>query len=448
MTGIPILLQGGSSPWLPPQGSSVAPEVDWAFNFVFYVSLFFFALIVGLMVLFVIRYRRRKGYVPKDAPKSHLGVELVWTAIPFVVVAAIFWVGFETFLDMATPPDENYEISVVAQKWFWTFEYPNGHVDGELHVPVDRSVLLTLRSEEPEGQSAVIHSFFVPEFRVKMDVVPGRYNKTWFKATRPGTYVLLCTEYCGTGHSDMITNVVVHEPGGYEKWLREAGDRLSPLLKPREITDGPGLAARLRAGGAPVIEWAAAQLAPGTKALLDGWDGASALPDGLLEGIVADLNAVLAGEAPIFEEERFRGVDLAPETGTLLAKAGDLAGEQLTELNRFLLSDAFPDYMARGPDFVEAGRYIYERKGGCRSCHSTDGSPNTGPSLLGIYGQTHPLKDGGRAVVTDEYIRESILNPQAKIVAGYEGVMPTYQGRLTDREIAALIAFIKSLRKE
>jgi cytochrome c oxidase subunit II len=128
---------------------------------------------------------------------------------------------------MTTPPRNAYEVSVTGQKWNWLFTYPNGHISDELHVPVDRPVLLTMTSED------VIHSLWIPAFRVKMDVVPGRYTRTWFEAHTPGTYPLLCTEYCGVGHADMLSKVIVHPSGRFETWL-EAASNLLDTMPPAE----------------------------------------------------------------------------------------------------------------------------------------------------------------------------------------------------------------------
>jgi cytochrome c oxidase subunit II len=440
MNLLTVLAQSGPTFWLPDAGSATASEVDFVFQFIFWISAFFFALIVGLMVLFAVRYRRRKGYEPKPAPKSHNVVEIVWTVIPFLVVVAIFWVGFRAYLSISVPPDQSYEIRVTGQKWSWLFEYPNGWVDGELHVPVDRNVLLTLRSED------VIHSLWIPAFRMKMDVVPGRYNKAWFKATKIGEFPLLCTEYCGTGHSDMLTTVVVHPPGGYEDWLKKASNMLSPVFRPADLTDAAGLLRALKTGGAPVRVWLLERLAPETREKISAWPG-GAVSEELRKVVVDDLNAVLTGD-PIYDEARFAGVAVSEEARQLLAADPPPAGDDRIGLNRFLLVDAFPDALSRAPDLTEAGRYIYERKGGCRSCHSVDGGANVGPTFKGIWGKTHAMRQGPPVTVEENYIRESILDPNAKIVSGFDPVMPTYRGRLTDREIDAVIAFLKTLAEE
>ncbi len=315
---MPLAQEMGSF-WMPPKSSTVAPAVDAVFTLIFWIAAVFFVGIVGAMVVFLVRYRRRPGHEAQETASHNTALELTWSIIPLILVVVIFYVGFKVYLDMATPPANAYEIQVHAQKWSWSFTYPNGYVDADLHVPLDRPVKLVMQADD------VLHSFYVPAFRVKMDVVPGRYTTTWFQATEPGEYVIFCTEYCGTGHSDMLASVVVHEPGGFDVWLEAAANFLETLPP-------------------------------------------------------------------------------------------DEAGEKL--------------YVARG----------------CPQCHSVDGSAGIGPTFQGLWGSTHALADGSSVTVEENYVRESILDPQAQVSAGYEPVMPTYQGRLKDEEITAIIAYMKKLQ--
>ncbi len=305
---------------MPVQGSAGAVAVDNLFSFIFWVSAFFFVLIVALMIVFVVRYRRRAERLEAEASPAHnTPLEVTWTVIPIAIVIGIFVWGFKVYLDTSTAPANSYEIQVTGQKWKWLFTYPDGHVDENLHVPVDTPIRLVMTSED------VIHGFYVPAFRLKRDVVPGRYVKVWFRALKPGEYQIYCTQYCGTGHSDMWAKVVVHEPGGFERWLEEANNFLKTM---------------------------------------------------------------------------------SPAQG----------GERL--------------YLTRG----------------CAQCHSVDGKGGTGPTFKGLFGHQVPL-DGGKTVVADEnYIRESIMEPQAKVVAGFQPVMPTFKGRLKDDEITAIIAYLKTLK--
>ncbi len=309
----------GGSFWLPPPESVSSWAVDNVFYYILYLSYFFFALIFAVLVLFVVRYRRRPGVeAVKTATHSTL-LEAVWSLIPLGLVIIMFYAGFVGYVELRSPPEQAYEILVTARKWSWQFTYPDGTMATDLHVPVGEPVRLVMSSED------VIHSLSIPAFRVKMDVVPGRYTRTWFQAKQPGKFDLYCTEYCGTGHSDMLASVVVHQREAFDAWLVEAGDIL----------------------------------------------GNSATP-------------------------------------------------------------------------VEAGEKLF-RLHGCGSCHSTDGTPRIGPTLKGIFGETHRFSDGSSLAVDENYVRQSINEPGAKIREGYKNQMPTYKGRLSNDEITALIQYLKSL---
>ncbi len=304
--------------WLPQQAADSAPMVDWLFNFIFGVCLFFFVLIVVLTTYFTFRYRERPGQ--REAPESpshNVKLEVFWTVIPTILVMFIFYWGFTGYMTLETVPKNSLEVRVDAQKWSWTFTYPNGAVTDQLYVPVDTNVKLLMTASD------VIHSFFVPAFRVKKDVVPGRYHSLWFRANKLGDFRVYCTEYCGTQHSDMTSWVRVLSSADYEAKL-------------------------------------------------------------------ADLNA-----------------------------------------------PASP---------VEAGARLFKIMG-CGACHTTDGSKGTGigPTLLGVMGHEQALADGTKITVDEAYIRESLLYPMAKIVQGYAPAMPSFDGKLSDDDIANIIAFLKTL---
>ncbi len=304
--------------WLPRQASNLAADVDWNWGFVYAVSIFFFVLVIGVMLYFAWRYRSRPGHTETQTATHNTPLELFWTIVPSGIVVVMFWFGYTTYLDMATPPQNAYEINVTAQKWNWQFAYPNGYIDSELHVPVDTAIRLVMSSPD------VMHSFFVPQFRVKRDVIPGRYNKVWFTAVETGVFDVYCTEYCGKDHSNMLSKVHVHERGEFDAWLEEASD-----------------------------------------------------------------------------------------------------------------------FLSRMPP-AEAGALLYNQRG-CKQCHSVDGSGGTGPSFLQFFGSQRAMT-GGEVISADEnYVRESILTPQAKVSAGFDPVMPTYQGRLKDEEISAIIEYLKTL---
>ncbi|MHC4220231.1 MAG: cytochrome c oxidase subunit II [Planctomycetota bacterium] len=195
----------GSFFGMPEQASSVARDVDRIYDFITWISLFFFVLIVGLMVYFVIKYRRRAHVAETGSTTHNTVLEVTWTIIPLALVIVIFYLGLRGYIHLATPPENAYTVDVTAQRWSWTFNYSNGATDTNvLHVPVGRPVRLNMRSED------VLHSLFIPAFRVKQDVVPGRRTELWFEALREGEFELYCAEYCGTKHSQMLATVKVY----------------------------------------------------------------------------------------------------------------------------------------------------------------------------------------------------------------------------------------------
>ncbi len=355
--------QAEGSALLPPSASTNAPGVDWLFLFIWYVSVFFFVLIIALMAYFAWKYRRR---TPEQQPRSRMThstpLELAWTIPPLLIVIFIFWVGLGGFAEIDNPYANAKRIEVLGYKWNWQFTYtlPNGstYSDPALHIPVDQPIELVITSQD------VIHSVFIPAFRVKRDAVPGKYNRLWFEANKIGEYPLYCTEYCGTQHSSMLSKVVVHPPGEFEVWLEKAS------AAPFEDLD-------------------------------DQW------------------------------YERWRSIQSSEQYETFRAEL--LAQTEWTE----------EDVEPLKPPFV-IGEELYTSKG-CQQCHSLDGTRLTGASWKGLWQKQRVFTDGTTAVADENYLRTSILRPQAKIVETYGANMPSYQGQLTDRQIDAIIAFIRSL---
>jgi len=301
-------------PLFPERASALAWQVDGLYFLLTAVSAFFTLLIFVLVFVFAVKYRRSVHPHPVQIEGS-LPLELMWTLIPLGICMVFFAWGSLIYFQEARPPKGAMEVYAVAKQWMWKFEYEGGQRDiNQLHVPVGRDVKMIMSSQD------VIHSFYVPAFRIKADVLPGRYTETWFHPTKTGTYHLFCAEYCGTDHSGMIGQVIVMEPAEYQAWM---------------------------SGG--------------------------------------------------------------NTTGSLVSN-----GEQL---------------------FQQLG---------CATCHRFD-TQGRGPNLIGIFGKP-VLLDDGRTVVADEnYVRESILNPGAKIVSGFKPIMPTFQGQVSEENLMALVAYIKSL---
>ncbi len=210
----------------PRSASTVSGQVDALFFFLVAVSVFFAGLIFLLIIVFAIKYRRRS---PDEQPRpihGNLALELIWTIIPLGLTVVMFVWGAWLFVALAQPPPDALDVYVVAKQWMWKFQHPEGKREiAELHIPVGRPVKLTMTSED------VIHSFFIPAFRIKQDVLPGRYTSVWFQATNTGVYQQYCTQYCGTGHAGMLSKIIVMEPAAYDQWLREgetAGSQAAP----------------------------------------------------------------------------------------------------------------------------------------------------------------------------------------------------------------------------
>ncbi len=305
-------------PLFPERASTMAARVDALYFFLLAIGIFFSLLIAGLIVFYAIKYRRRSPEAVGAAIHGGLWLEIGWSVGPLLITMVIFVWGASVFFAMSTPPAETLNIYVVGKQWMWKFQHLDGQREiNELHVPVGRAVKLIMTSED------VIHDVFVPAFRIKADVLPGRYTTEWFEATKPGRYHLFCAEYCGTRHSGMIGEVVVMEPSEYQVWL---------------------------SGGAP-------------------------------EGSLAS------------------------------------AGEKL-----------FQDLA-------------------CVTCHRPD-SQGRGPLLQGLFGKTVALANGATVAADESYIRESILNPGAKITAGFQPIMPTFQGLVSEEQLLALVEYIKSLKPQ
>jgi cytochrome c oxidase subunit II len=302
-------------PFFPQQASEQAATIDALYFFLVAVCGLFAALIAVLVVVFAIKFHRRHDDEVGEAIHGSLALELLWTIIPLGITMVMFAWGAQVFFHMTRAPKGAMEIYVVGKQWMWKAQHMDGAREiNELHVPIGRPVKLIMGSED------VIHSFFIPDFRVKADVVPGRFNTMWFTASKPGKYHIFCTQYCGTKHSGMIGWVTAMTPADYQAWL-----------------------------------------------------------------------------------------------------SGSSSGGTMTEAGAKLFTDL-----------------------ACNTCHLDTGQ-GRGPVLKGLYGKQVLLNGLQTTTFDDAYIRESILNPQAKVVAGFQPIMPTFQGLVTEEQVLQLIAYVKSL---
>lgn len=318
--------------FLPEQGSTFAVEVDHLHYFLFLTTL---AVATGIGITgitFLVRYHRRTALDPTPHVVAPMWLEGLFIGVPLSLFLLWFVLGFRQYIWVSSPPRDALDVYVTGKQWMWKFTYPGGpSAIDTLVVPSGRPVRLLITSRD------VIHSFFVPDFRMKRDAVPGRYTEIWFEAPKPGSHLVLCAEYCGLDHSQMRGEVVVLKPADFEAWR----------------------AAQL--GGVPVA----------------GLPGAATTPR--------------------------------------------------------------PESMAVRGEFVAVAQ-------GCLQCHSVTGARHIGPTWLGLYGRLEPLEGGGVVLADEAYLTESMMDPLAKVVAGYVPVMPSYHGRLSAEDSGALVEFIKSLQ--
>lgn len=319
---------------MPEQASTIAGDVDRIYYALTALSLIFALPVAILIIYFAVKYRRGANVDRTGALHESTRLEMSWIITLLLLSLGVFGWGSRIYVDMYEIPEDGMDIYAVGLQWMWQFEHPTGAREiNTLHVPVGRTVRLTMISQD------VIHSFYVPAFRIKRDVLPGRYSTAWFEATRTGEYHLFCAEFCGAEHSGMVGSIVVMEQSEYENWL-------------------------------------------------------NTLPNQTGDAIPQDSGA--AGAA-----------SQGPQTMT------------------------------------QAGEVLFQNSG-CTSCHQMDGN-GVGPLLVGLYGSQVELESGEVVNADADYIRRSILEPNAQIVAGYPAIMPTYADQLEEAELMRLVEYISSL---
>ncbi len=211
--------------WLPESASTLSPELDALFYFVYWLSVAIFLAVTFAVIYFAVEYRRRDENEVPPIVHENKALEAAWIVIPTILVLIVFTWGFRSYLKLNTPPPNSYEINVTAKQWLWEFTYPNGKTStGEMHVPVDRPIRVVMNSTD------VLHSFFVPAFRVKQDIIPNRYTSVWFEATDVGEHDIFCTEYCGTQHSGMLGKVIVESASAFNTWVNTSdSENMTPV---------------------------------------------------------------------------------------------------------------------------------------------------------------------------------------------------------------------------
>jgi cytochrome c oxidase subunit 2 len=305
-------------PIFPKAASTTAVQTDDLFFLLSLASVVVLAFVFLPIIFFLFKYRRGKKANRVDPKLPEMKIEITWTVVPFFIFIGFFVLGAKAYFNEEVPSANALEINIVGKQWMWKIQHQEGNREiNELHLPVNRAVKLTLASED------VIHSFFIPAFRIKQDVVPGRFTTEWFQPTRVGAYRFYCSEYCGADHSKMQGTVFVMSPTDYENWLARGEPKNS------------------------------------------------------------------------------------------LAQSGENLSRQL----------------------------------GCSGCHVNSNAVHA-PPLEGLYQKLVPLSDGTFVRADDKYIRDSILLPASQVVQGYQPLMPTYEGHLSEDELLQLITYIKSIGNE
>ncbi len=426
--------------------SRTTGEVDALFLFITVVSLFFFLLVEGLLIYFAIRYRRRKGAEPAETPdiRSNVLLETVWVLIPTIVVASFFFYGYRVFRDIRTPSPGATDIHAVGRQWLFEFRYPDGTSSiNELRVPAGRPVKLILTSDD------VIHSFYVPDYRLKQDMVPGQYTTLYLYPDREGTYPILCAEYCGVAHSTMRAELIVMEPAAYAAWQEKKGAPAGGSLAER----GKELVTKSGCLGCHALE-GEEKVAPnlggiyGRKVLLADGAAVTADEEYLRESILDPKAKMVKGYPPVMPT--FKGSLSSDDVGAIIAYLKSLSGEKEEEKDeegeKGEKGVEKEEGEAKEPPSAQKGKELAETLG-CLGCHSTDGSVRVGPSFRDLFGSTVELEGGGTATADEAYLRESINRPGAKIVKGFPNVMPEFEGKIPEADLSAVIAYIKTLKR-
>jgi len=400
-----------------PLNNPTAIGVDNVLIYIFGISLLMLVGITATMIYFVIKYRRSK--YPEATSEAHgsFWLEIIWTALPTLIVMTMFWYGWVNYLGLRNVPEGALEIKCTARQWSWLFEYPDGRKSDKLYVPVGRPVKVDLVSVD------VLHSFFVPGFRIKRDVVPGLKSYVWFKATEPGSYDVFCAEYCGTGHSKMITTVEALSTEDYASWAQP----VAATAEPRGLTvlKEKGCTACHSLDGSAGIGPSLYQLSGHEIEVMSGGKERELKIDAdyLRRSIREPAADIVEGFQPIM-----------PTFG-----ADQLSEEDLQAIVDYLLGKT----AAEQPK-ADGNKLLQQF--GCLGCHTLDGSKLVGPTFKGLAGSEVEIKRDDKELkvkVDEDYLRRSIRKPAVDVVEGFPPIMPTFgEDQVSDADLQVIVDFL------
>lgn len=427
---------------LGEQGSDFAQKVDFAHDIVTIISVICTVVIVGVMIYFAIIYRQKDG---KDHETPHIHgnntLEIIWTTFPTLVCIWVAWLGYDSFVDMRTVPEGAMEVNVTGRKWAWDFQYKNGkRTTGELVVPVNEPVKLVMRSQD------VLHSFFVPVMRSKMDVIPGRYTYEWFRPIKTGDFQVFCTEYCGNDHSQMLARLKVLPKAEFERWLADDSEAkklasMKPSDRGKEIYAGKCVACH-SLDGTPRVGPSWLKLFDKKGELSDGTTYVA--DENYIRASILNPAAKVVKGYPAQGMPSFQGQLSEDDIAGVIAFIKTIDGTTKVDLGAPAPKKSGA---AAGATPAERGKALVSDPSNlCATCHSIDGSKVVGPTFKGIWGRKEKMSDGSEITVDADYIKESIYKPQAKIVEGYAPVMPAmYEGKLSPQDVSDITEYLKTL---
>lgn len=416
--------------------STYADDVNRAFILVNGITLFLFVVTIGSMLYFVFRYRAKNNPPQKAENIEHYTpIEVAWTVIPTILLMIVFYFGLESMRTQRTmPKDENaLVIKVLAQRWSWNFEYENGKKSPTLTIPVNTPIKLKMTAPIND----VIHSFYVPAFRVKEDVIPGQTTQVWFNINKKGVYDIQCAEYCGTRHSYMRSKVEVVSKEAYETWLNppvaKKGE-VQETIKAEELFNQYGCVGCHSFDGTILVGPSLKDIYNKPVTLISNGEEKELIRDeNYLKDAILDSNKDIVKNFPPNLMPTFKDI-IAPHELQILIDY--LKGKE-------------QEVQEQAPSTKLDGKEVMQNNG-CFGCHSTDGTKIVGPTFKSLYNKKENVQINGslqEILVDDAYIKTSILQPNAAIVEGFSpGLMPPFENILNEEEINAITEYIKTLK--